>query len=62
MEKGLIWAGTNDGKIWYTKDGGAKWNDVSKNVTGMPAWGVVSKIEPSHFNGGTALRRRRRIT
>ena len=34
--------------------GGQKWNDVSKNVTGMPAWGVVSKIEPSHFNGGTA--------
>ena len=54
VEKGLIWAGTNDGKIWYTRDGGAKWNDVSKNVTGMPAWGVISKIEPSHFNGGTA--------
>jgi hypothetical protein len=54
VEKGLIWAGTNDGKIWYTKDGGATWNDVSKNVTGMPAWGVVSKIEPSHSRGGTA--------
>jgi len=54
VEKGLVWAGTNDGKIWYTKDGGAKWIDVSKNVTGMPAWGVVSKIEPSHFSGGTA--------
>jgi len=53
-ERGLIWAGTNDGKLWYTKDGGAKWNDVSKNITGMPAWGVVSKIEPSHFSGGTA--------
>ena len=54
VEKGLIWAGTNDGKVWYTRDGGAKWNDVSKNITGMPAWGIVSKIEPSHFNGGTA--------
>jgi photosystem II stability/assembly factor-like uncharacterized protein len=54
VEKGLIWAGTNDGKIWYTRDAGQKWNDVSKNVTGMPAWGVVSKIEPSHFSGGTA--------
>jgi len=53
VEKGLIWAGTNDGKLWYTRDGGAKWSDVSKNV-GMPAWGVVSKIEPSHFSGGTA--------
>ena len=54
VERGLIWAGTNDGKVWYTKDGGAKWNDVSKNIAGMPAWGIVSKIEPSHFNSGTA--------
>lgn len=54
VERGLIWAGTNDGKIWYTRDGGAKWNDVSKNISGMPTWGVVSKIEPSHFNGGAA--------
>jgi len=54
VEKGLVWAGTNDGKIWYTRDGGQKWNDVSKNVTGLPEWGIVSKIEPSHFNGATA--------
>jgi photosystem II stability/assembly factor-like uncharacterized protein len=54
VEKGLIWAGTNDGKIWYTKDNGIKWNDVTRNITGLPAWGVVSKIEPSHFDGGTA--------
>jgi photosystem II stability/assembly factor-like uncharacterized protein len=54
IEKGLIWAGTNDGKIWYTKDGGGRWTDVSRNVTGMPEWGVVSKIEPSHFDAATA--------
>ena len=54
VQKGLIWAGTNDGKVWYTKDGGAKWNDVTKNIAGMPAWGVVSKIQPSHFDAGTA--------
>jgi hypothetical protein len=54
VQKGLIWAGTNDGKVWYTKDGGAHWNDVTKNIQGMPAWGVISKIEPSHFDAGTA--------
>jgi photosystem II stability/assembly factor-like uncharacterized protein len=53
IQRGLIWAGTNDGKIWYTKDGGGSWNDVSKNV-GMPAWGTVRKIEPSHFDPATA--------
>jgi hypothetical protein len=54
IKKGLIWAGTNDGKIWYTPDGGGTWNDVTKNVQGLPAWGTVSKIEPSSFDPGTA--------
>ncbi len=54
IQKGLIWAGTNDGKIWYTRDAGGKWNDVTKNIAGMPAWGTVSKIEPSNFDPATA--------
>src|SRR5262245_13486843 len=54
VQKGLIWAGTNDGKVWYTRDAGKNWNDVTKNITGLPVWGVVSKIEPSHFDAGTA--------
>lgn len=54
LQKGLIWAGTNDGKVWYTRDGGAKWNDVTANMTGLPPRGVVSKIEPSHFDPATA--------
>ncbi len=54
IQKGLLWAGTNDGKVWNTQDGGAHWNDVTKNITGMPEWGVVSQIEPSHFDPGTA--------
>ena len=54
IQKGLIWAGTNDGKVWYTRDAGAHWNDVTKNIAGLPTWGVVSKIEPSHFDPGTA--------
>jgi photosystem II stability/assembly factor-like uncharacterized protein len=54
VQKGLIWTGTNDGKVWYTKDAGKTWNDVTKNITGLPAWGVVSKIEPSHFDAAAA--------
>ncbi|HEX5474067.1 MAG TPA: hypothetical protein VFX12_05325 [Vicinamibacterales bacterium] len=54
IQRGLIWAGTNDGKIWYTKDAGKNWTDVSKNVTGMAPWGTVTKIEPSHFDPATA--------
>jgi len=54
IQRGLIWAGTNDGQIWYTKDGGGTWVNVTKNVTGMPPWGTVRQIEPSHFDSGTA--------
>src|SRR5262249_46504640 len=54
VQKGLIWAGTNDGKVWNTQNGGGKWNDVTKNIAGMPAWSTISRIEPSHFDAGTA--------
>ncbi len=54
VQRGLIWAGTNDGKVWYTSDAGKNWVDVTRNITGLPEWGVVSKIEPSHHEAGTA--------
>jgi hypothetical protein len=58
IRKGLIWAGTNDGKIWYSPDGSKTWVDASKNLTGLPARGVISKIEPSHFDPAAAYLRR----
>jgi photosystem II stability/assembly factor-like uncharacterized protein len=54
VQKGLIWAGTNDGQVWLTQDGGGHWVNVTKKIVGMPAWGTVTKIEPSHFDAGTA--------
>ncbi len=54
IQKGLIWAGTNDGKVWYTRDGGGQWTDVTQNISGLPPWGTVSKIQPSFFDPGTA--------
>jgi len=54
VQQGLIWAGTNDGLIWYTKDGGANWTNVTKNIKDLVPWGVVTRIEPSHFDAGTA--------
>ena len=54
IQKGLIWAGTNDGLIWNTLDGGRTWNNVTKNVTGLPVWGTIRRIEPSTFDAGTA--------
>jgi photosystem II stability/assembly factor-like uncharacterized protein len=54
IQRGLIWAGTNDGLIWVTTDGGVNWTNVTKNVTGLPAWGTVRQISPSTFDAGTA--------
>ncbi len=54
VRRGLIWAGTNDGKLWYTLDAGAHWTDVTSNMKGLPAWGTIRKIEPSHFDPATA--------
>ena len=54
VQRGLIWAGTNDGKVWNTRDGGATWTDLTKNIAGLPAWGTVRRIEPSRFDPGTA--------
>ena len=53
IQRGLIWAGTNDGKLWYTKDGGANWIDVTKNLKGLPPWGTFTQIWPSTFEPGT---------
>jgi len=52
IQKGLIWAGTNDGQVWYTKDGTAHWNNV--NIPEMPSLGTISSIAPSAFEAGTA--------
>ncbi|MFP5287400.1 MAG: WD40/YVTN/BNR-like repeat-containing protein, partial [Thermoanaerobaculia bacterium] len=52
--KGLIWAGSDDGLVHLTRDGGGKWENVTKNIPGIPEWGTVSMIEPSRFEAGTA--------
>ena len=53
LEEGLIWAGTNDGLVHVTRNGGETWTDVTKNIPGMPEWGTISNIEPSRFDAGT---------
>jgi photosystem II stability/assembly factor-like uncharacterized protein len=54
MEAGVIWAGTNDGIVQITRDGGKNWTNVTKNIPNVLSWGTVSNIEPSRYNPGTA--------
>jgi len=51
LEKGTLWAGTDDGLIHLTRDGGKTWRDVTP--TGMTAWSKVSILEASRTDAGT---------
>ena len=53
LEEGVIWAGTNDGLVQVTRDGGTNWTDVTSNIPDLPPAGTVSNIEPSRYNAGT---------
>ena len=53
-EKGLIWAGSNDGLVHLTRDGGKNWTNVTKNIPDLPQWGTISNIEPSRYEAGAA--------
>jgi photosystem II stability/assembly factor-like uncharacterized protein len=52
----LIWAGTDDGNVQVTRDGGKTWTNVRPNIprTVVPEGTWVSRVEPSHFEPGTA--------
>jgi photosystem II stability/assembly factor-like uncharacterized protein len=53
-QKGLIWAGSDDGLVHVSADEGKNWKDVTPAMTGFPEWGTVSMIEPSPFDASTA--------
>ncbi len=54
LERGVIWAGTNDGQVQVTRDNGKSWTNLTKNIPGLPQWGTVSSIEPSRYDAATA--------
>ena len=54
IEPGLLWAGTNDGLVHVTRDGGATWTNLTRNISGLPEWIAVRSIAPSRYDAGTA--------
>ena len=52
VQKDLIWAGTDDGLVHITRNGGQHWENVTPKA--MPEWGTVSMIEASPVDAGTA--------
>jgi photosystem II stability/assembly factor-like uncharacterized protein len=52
LNKDIIWAGTDEGLVHVTRDGGKTWKDVSPSQ--LKSWDKVSIIEASHFDENTA--------
>jgi photosystem II stability/assembly factor-like uncharacterized protein len=49
----VIWAGTDDGNLQVTRDGGTTWTNVVGNIQGLPKNAWVSSVEPGHAAAGT---------
>ena len=47
-----LWAGTDDGQLWITHDGGKNWDNITPKE--LTAWSKVTQISASHFDEKTA--------
>ncbi len=54
LDTNLIWIGTDDGNIQITKDNGINWENVRKNIKGVPSKTWVSRVEASKHKEGRA--------
>jgi photosystem II stability/assembly factor-like uncharacterized protein len=50
-EKGLLWAGSDDGLVHVSRDAGVHWTNVTPKD--LPEWSMVSQIDPSPHEAGT---------
>lgn len=55
LEKGLIWVGSDDGRLHLTRDSGETWTSVEANVPGVPENTWIPHIAPSHFDPAEAF-------
>jgi photosystem II stability/assembly factor-like uncharacterized protein len=54
LRSGALFAGTDDGRVQVTRNGGGEWTDVSDKVPGVPADRWISRLEASHFQASIA--------
>ncbi len=55
VQRGVVWAGTDDGRVHVTQDGGQSWRSVEANVPGLPQHTWCAHVEASKFDAGTAF-------
>lgn len=54
VQPGVLWAGTDDGNLQVTMNGGEDWKNVANNIPGLPGESPVSHVEPSVTSAGLA--------
>ncbi|MCH9650484.1 MAG: hypothetical protein K0U98_19780 [Deltaproteobacteria bacterium] len=55
VEPGILWVGTDDGRLHLSRDGGESWESLEGRLKGVPKHTWVPHIEPSRFHGGEAF-------
>lgn len=53
--EGLLWVGTDDGRVWCTKDGGGRWTDLTDRFPAAVQGLWVSRVEASPHRAETAF-------
>ncbi|MEK6321390.1 MAG: hypothetical protein AABN33_06870 [Acidobacteriota bacterium] len=53
IKEGLLYAGTDDGNLHVSRDGGKTWKNITDKVPGVPTNTYVSRVVPSRFAEGT---------
>jgi hypothetical protein len=54
VQEGVFWAGTNDGLVHVSRDGGATWTNVTDKIRNLPPLGTVRNIDASKWDAGKA--------
>ncbi len=55
LERGLIWASSDDGLLHLTRDGGENWEEMSARLPGLPAGSWIPQVVPSTHEAGEAF-------
>jgi hypothetical protein len=55
LQRGVIWVGSDDGRVHVTRDGGQNWNRIDTRARGVPAGAWVPMITASPHEAGTAF-------
>jgi len=54
-DNNVIWAGTDDGNVQLTKDGGKTWTNFRGKIPGLPVGAWIPQIQASRFNAAEAF-------